>query len=97
MPLFHLMAGGENICEISALIGELKSQREERRIIHRKSYGMIYDYLFDGFIPDLFLASFLQFPYSDAGSKLFSFDLKKTVVTYKKSCVPELYPCSISN
>jgi len=37
MPLFDLMTGGENICEISSLIGELKSQRQELSI------GMIYD------------------------------------------------------
>ena len=37
LPLFPLMAGGENICGINALFGAVRRQREELNIIDRKS------------------------------------------------------------
>ena len=37
------MPGRENICEISGLFGELKTQGEEQTIIDRKSCGTVYD------------------------------------------------------
>ena len=86
MPLFHLMAGGENIFEISALIGELKNQREELST----ERVMVWFTIISLIHSDLFLASFLQFPYSDAGSKLFSFDLKNPLYYLQEKLCPRI-------
>ena len=39
---FPLMNGGENICFITALFGELKAKENINYIIDRKSYSMVY-------------------------------------------------------